>query len=103
MLNEIHKTATIFRRQVIKKSILPRFASKDCGPPWTGTYNDLPQPEGDWKIINDRIQKKGMKVLILGISSLVITILFGKASGMLDGHHEFPDRPAPSNNYKCAP
>ncbi|CAG9835023.1 unnamed protein product [Diabrotica balteata] len=64
------------------------------------TYNDLPQPQGSWKTNYDANQRKYNAHLALGVGVLTGTIVFGKATGLLEFYNEFPERPADIASYK---
>ncbi|KAG5890881.1 hypothetical protein JTB14_002823 [Gonioctena quinquepunctata] len=68
--------------------------------PVQSTYNDLPQPQGNWKTHFDANQRKYNAHLVLGIATFVGSIFFGKAAGLWDFHNDIPEHPAVIESYK---
>lgn len=83
MLTRFRNSSKTLFRLLVKKSTLKRYDSDcTCGTPkWTGTYNDLPQPECDWNRKNAENQKRHNKNFILGVGFLLATIAFGFPTG----------------------
>ncbi|KAL1509009.1 hypothetical protein ABEB36_003817 [Hypothenemus hampei] len=66
----------------------------------TTTINDLPSPSGSWQTNYDAMQRRYNTQLVLGVGTLVGTILFGKVAGFFEFYNDYPERPATIENYK---
>lgn len=80
---------------------LRRYAAPKCGRhgyPLV-TLNDLPSPCGCWKKHYDAKQRVYNIHLLLGISTLILTIAFGAFNNLFQFAFT-PDRPADIESYK---
>ncbi|XP_023018230.2 cytochrome c oxidase subunit 7B [Leptinotarsa decemlineata] len=68
--------------------------------PAQSSYNDLPQPQGNWKTHYDANQRKYNAHLALGIGVFVGSILFGKVAGFWEFYNDIPEQPAKIDSYK---
>lgn len=64
------------------------------------TYNDLPQPKGDWKALDAKRQSGHNMNLIIGLVSFAAAIAVGFVGGFFDDHYDLPEKPMKIKNFK---
>lgn len=70
------------------------------GIPAMTTYNDLPQPQPDWRKHYDADQRLQNAHLLLGVAMLAGTIVVGKMTGMFEFHDDIPECMPEENCYQ---
>ncbi|XP_031640984.1 uncharacterized protein LOC116352484 [Contarinia nasturtii] len=79
-------------RTMIQSNIAPvqkRFSSKDIGPP--ASFNQLPQPEGDWTDNHSKKQTKYNGILAGAALFFAATFGFMKHSGIIYFNATLPE------------
>lgn len=81
-------------------SVIKRYAHDYHAPAVQSTYNDLPQPQGSWKVHYQAAQRRYNTQLIFGIGFFVATLIIGKSAGFLEFYDDIPKTPAKIDSYK---